>query len=479
MQNLECDYLVIGAGAAAMAFVDVMLSESDADFIIIDNHEAPGGHWNDAYSFVRLHQPSSFYGVSSTELGSGRIDTDGSNKGFYELASGPEILTYFDKIMREVFIASGRVKYFPMHEYTGGYEDRIGHVRSLISRQKFSVTVRKRTVDSTFFKTSVPSTHQRSYGHDADVVVIPPNDLAKYAVDYTSYCVIGGGKTAMDTIVWLIEHGAMADDICWVCPRGSWLINRKGTQPGQENFKASIGGFADQLEAAATASSPEDLFLKMEAAGVMIRIDESELPSMVHYATISEGEVDVLRRVKNVIKGRRVEHIDRNGLSLSDGTQHEITGKDGKPEQTLYIDCSASAVKFSDKTTKPMFTDNLITIQAVRAPLVSYSAAVVGYVEAHYDTVKKKNALCTPVMLSDTMYEWMISFFGNMLNQNAFSGEKEFQKWSLANRLDPFANVAKSVDMSDPDQAEIMTKLRNNMMPAAMNLQKLISEGAG
>ncbi|UTW54282.1 hypothetical protein [Kordiimonas sp. SCSIO 12610] len=472
MQTLECDYLVIGAGAAAMAFVDVMLSEGDATFIVVDNHAAPGGHWNDAYPFVRLHQPSSFYGVSSMELGSGRIDTYGSNKGYYELASGAEILAYFDRVMREVFIPSGRVQYYPMHEYIGGHSDKVGNVRSVISGEEFQINVRAKTVDSTFFKTSVPSTHQRKYSNADGVTVIPPNDLAKKAPHHKSYCVIGGGKTAMDTIVWLMDNGANAQDINWVCPRGSWLINRAGTQPGQENFEASIGGFAAQMEAAATAVSPEDLFLKLEAAGVMLRIDEQEMPSMVHYATISKGEVDVLRQISNVIKGKRVNHITEGGLVMQDGQEIDL------PAATLYIDCTASAVEFLDKTTKPMFTETLITIQAVRAPLVSYSAAVVGYVEAHYDDDKKKNALCTPIMLSDTMYEWMVSFFGNMLNQNAFSGEKDFQKWSLGNRLDPFGTVAKSADMTDPKQAAIMMKLRDNAMPAAMNLQKLIAEGA-
>ena len=70
----------------SMSFVDTMLDESDASFLMVDRHHMPGGHWNDAYSFVRLHQPSAFYGVSSTELGSNRIDQSGPNKGMYELA---------------------------------------------------------------------------------------------------------------------------------------------------------------------------------------------------------------------------------------------------------------------------------------------------------------------------------------------------------------------------------------------------------
>ncbi|MEG1042912.1 MAG: FAD/NAD(P)-binding protein, partial [Pseudomonas sp.] len=59
---LATDYLVIGAGATAMAFVDTLLDESDAHVLMVDRHAQPGGHWNDTYAFVRLHQPSAFYG---------------------------------------------------------------------------------------------------------------------------------------------------------------------------------------------------------------------------------------------------------------------------------------------------------------------------------------------------------------------------------------------------------------------------------
>ena len=40
MQRLETDYLVIGSGAVSMAFVDTMLDESDASFVIVDRPHA-------------------------------------------------------------------------------------------------------------------------------------------------------------------------------------------------------------------------------------------------------------------------------------------------------------------------------------------------------------------------------------------------------------------------------------------------------
>ena len=86
IKNLETDYLVVGSGAMGMAFADTLLAETDARILLVDRNHKPGGHWNQAYSFVTLHQPSAFYGVSSRELCKGRKDEVGLNKGLMELA---------------------------------------------------------------------------------------------------------------------------------------------------------------------------------------------------------------------------------------------------------------------------------------------------------------------------------------------------------------------------------------------------------
>ncbi len=61
-ESISADYLIMGAGAAGMAFADSVFTETDATIVMVDRHDRPGGHWNDVYPFVRLHQPSSFYG---------------------------------------------------------------------------------------------------------------------------------------------------------------------------------------------------------------------------------------------------------------------------------------------------------------------------------------------------------------------------------------------------------------------------------
>ena len=190
---LTTDYLIIGSGAAGMSFADQLLTDTNVTIGIIDRHHLPGGHWNDAYSFVRLHQPSAFYGVGSRQLGSNRIDVSSLNRGYYELASGPEIVSYFDRLMQDRFLPSGRVQYFPMCDHLGD-----GRFVSLVSGAIQQVAFTKRLVHATFLNTQVPSTHTPSFRVAEGVKLVTPNLLPISAPGHERYVILGGGKTAMD-----------------------------------------------------------------------------------------------------------------------------------------------------------------------------------------------------------------------------------------------------------------------------------------
>jgi hypothetical protein len=198
-----------------------------------------------------------------------------------------------------------------------------GRFVSLLSGVETRVTVRKKTVDATYYGTSVPSTHTPGYKVGSGVNLVSPNALPHMALSKAPpparFVIVGAGKTAMDVGVWLLQSGALAENIIWVMPRDSWLINRRHTQPGLEFFAESIGGQAMQMEALAKATSIDDLFLRLEAGGIMLRIDPDVRPGMMHYATISIGEVALLRQIRNVIRKGHVSSIERDGLYFSTG----------------------------------------------------------------------------------------------------------------------------------------------------------------
>ena len=208
--------------------------------------------------------------------------------------------------MRERFLPSGRVRFFPMSEY-----DDAGQIRSLLSGETCEVAIGKKIVDASYFQTSVPATHARRYQVADNVRVVSPNALPAIAPSHRRFTIVGAGKTAMDVGVWLLQSGASPQSIRSIVPRNSWLINRETTQPGDEFYHQFLAGRAVQMEAAAEASSVADLFLRLERGGQMLRIDPSVMPTMYRSATISAGEVEALRCIKNVVRFGRVKRIER------------------------------------------------------------------------------------------------------------------------------------------------------------------------
>ena len=163
-QPLETDYLVVGAGASAMAFVDTLLDHSDASVTIVDRRDSPGGHWNDAYAFVRLHQPTSWYGVVSQAL----PETNNAGASSEHRATGAEVLAYFNRLMQESFLPSGRVTWLPGVEYLPG-DDGLHQLRSVDASAVRSVTVQRKVVNATHARTEMPATHPPKYAVAAGV----------------------------------------------------------------------------------------------------------------------------------------------------------------------------------------------------------------------------------------------------------------------------------------------------------------------
>ncbi len=461
VQILEADYLVIGSGAMGMAFVDTLLTETDATIIMVDMHGKPGGHWNNAYPFVTLHQPSNFYGVGSKELSKGRKDEIGLNIGLNELASGAEVSAYFDEVMNHHFLTSGRVQYFPMCKYTGNNQ-----FTSLTSEQTFSVKVNKRLVDATYLNTSVPSTHKPNFTMADDIDFIALNDLPRVAKAPEQYVVVGGGKTGIDACLWLLEKQVNPDNISWVMPRDAWLMDRRNTQPTQEFFFDTIGAQANQMEALAQASSVSDLFNKLESTGVLVRLDTQIEPEMYHGATISQQELTQLRRIKHVIRQGRVTHLAKGEITLEQGSQ-EVA------ENALFIDCSASAI--GDRKSLPVFNDDKITLQTIRIIQPVFSAALIAHIEAAYENDHQKNALSQVVPLPNKSTDWLTVNAAFMKNQYIWSQDKSLQKWLYFNRLDGFSKMVADVSPNDEDKQALLKRLRGNVPKAMENMMRLIA----
>ena len=222
----------------------------------------------------------------------------GFNRGYYELASGAQIISYYDRLMNERFLPSGRVQYFPLCDYQGD-----NRFVSRLSGDIQQVTFRKKLVDATFLNTQVPSTHVPSFELCDGVRLVTPNVLPKFAPEAF--------------------------------------------------FKQTAGGQANQIEAAAEATCIADLFERLERTGEILRIDTTVTPTMYRGATISCLELEALRSIKDVVRKGRVLRIEHQTVILEHGTIEGCSG-------SLYVDCTAKA--FDTRPSVRVFDGDRMTI---------------------------------------------------------------------------------------------------------------------
>jgi hypothetical protein len=460
-ENFETDYFVIGAGAAAMAFADELLTNSDARILMVDRRDKPGGHWNDAYPFVRLHQPSAFYGVNSRELGSRTRDAVGFNKGLYNLASGAEVLAYFDQVMQQRLLPSGRVQYFPMCNVTA--DDQF---ESLLTGERHPVTVRKSVVDSAYWTFDIPSSRPPRYSVAPGVRCVPPNAIPRVATQQDDFVVVGPGKTGIDTCLWLLERGIDPERIRWVMPHDAWFINRANIQPGDDFFLAAFQSIAQQFEAVGAADDIADLFDRLESSGQLLRLDPAIRPTIYRCATITEAELAQLRRIKQVVRLGYVRSVDSTRVVLDRGEMPLSS-------DTLVIDCSASGI--SRKPQIPIWSGNRINVQMIRTCQPTFSAALIGFIEATFADREQKNALCEPVPNPVLDTDWLRMLAVTTRNRVAWRAHPNIEEWLVKSRLNTLFAAPARVKPDETEKMAVLMRLHEASSAGMAKLPQLLA----
>ena len=375
---LETDYLVIGAGAMGMAFVDELIHSSKTTrVVLIDRRSKPGGHWQDAYDFVTLHQPALYYGVNSAKLEAGRHD----------LASKERICRYYDEVLQKL-LDTGRLTFYSRCSYEGD-----GCFRGLDDAQEYSVEVKMKIVNAAYTNVSVPSTHPPSYEVAENVACVPINALSDLEQEWERFVVIGAGKTGLDALLCLLKKGIDSDRIWWIVSNDPWMFKRSELHP--DHFAKSA---SEQFRAIARSTDPRSFFLEFERIGLLMRLDKNIWPKKFRCATVSEVELEQIRTILNVVRKGRVRKICADQIILEQG----IIPTD---LETLHIDCTADGLKRQLEC--PIFADHHLTLQPVYFCQPAFSAAFVAHVELRFKDTATKNRYCIPVPHP----EWTTEYF--------------------------------------------------------------------
>jgi NAD(P)-binding Rossmann-like domain len=421
---LQTDYLVVGGGASGLAFADTLLAEAESvEVTVIDRRPATGGHWLDAYPFVRLHIPSAYYGVNSLALGGDRVDRVGQNAGYYERATGDEVCEHFAEAALQL-TGTGRVRFLTRHEHLGrGIEGE--QVRDLETGAIHEIAVRRRLVDARYLEGSIPATHAPSFDVASGVRIVPVNDLPAASRTGSSYVILGSGKTAADACTWLLDNGVAADRIRWVRPRDAWFYDRRHFQP-LEQVGAIMEGVSLDAEAGAGAASIGGLFEQLEASGRLMRIDPSRPATMFRGTMLSSVELEALRQIEDVVRLGRVRRVETDRIVLDRG---EVT----TAPESLHVDCTAHGL--ADAPATPIFGPGRIVLQQVRHLSPCFNAALVAFVETHRDDDTEKNGLCRPNAYPSSIEDWPRMLSRTWKTEGRWLREPDLSAWIAASRL--------------------------------------------
>jgi hypothetical protein len=281
--------------------------------------------------------------------------------------------------------------------------------------------------------------------------------------------VVGAGKTGMDTCIWLLGNGADPDRITWIVPRDSWVLSRGNVQPGADHFAALCKSIADQVEAVARAESVDDVFVRLEAAGELRRIDPTVTPSAYHCAILSDGELDALRRIDRVVRSGRVRAIAPEEIRLEHGAV--TTGP-----ATLYVDCSAAGIPTHAST--PVFDGDRITLQWIRTCQPTFSASMIGFVESTFSDEATKNRICAPIVPPTVPLDWLRMFEVELRNRRTWSEFPAIDDWLATNRLDLFTGVARERMGVDAVATEHLGRYLEHLGPAETRIAPLLAEAS-
>ena len=280
-------------------------------------------------------------------------------------------------------------------------------------------------VDARYLSPDIPAESPPRFDIATGARVVPVNDLPRVEEAPSQYVVVGSGKTATDACVWLLTRGVDPDAICWVRPRDPWMLDRAKIQPDPEIYLAMV---ADLLEASVGAPSLPELFVRLEDAGIMLRIDRSVAPTMAKAPTLGTWELDLLRSIEQVVRLGHIRSASRGRLDLDDGSV-AIAG------DALVVHCAADGLKRPPRV--PIWQPEVITPQPIRAGFPCFGAALAGYVEATRSDDAEKNRLCPPSSFGNTLEDWALMNVLGFRASASFGSEPDIKDWADRVALNP------------------------------------------
>ena len=388
---LACDYLVVGAGAASIAFIDTLLTHlPTTSIILVDKNPVPGGHWVHAYGYVHLHQPSLLYGVPSRQLEGNwaKLLLRKFTLPWNHRASKDEILYHYATYIQDK-VDAGQIQYFPNCEYQFS-ESAVDHHQlhsfsNLDGSIKYSVQVKNKLVNGILGECIVPSMNPVDFHVDDGITILTPNQVFEEKVtliDYSKnvkkhFVVLGCGKTAMDTVVYLQrEMKVQPDLISWIIPSDVWMILRSGSGSPWSWPEALLQHNNNEHEAA----------LSLERKGIFARLDTNIVPTKFRFPVVGKDELQYMRQVKNCIRRGRVTNITKNHESgrmvMEFGNDQEPWSPEIDSSELVLVHCTSPGPFNGNENMVVFDSDQQLNLNILFPPPIPFSMSILAFLEA-------------------------------------------------------------------------------------------------
>ena len=314
---------IIGAGITGLnaAFVAGRYLTRDARVLLLDRHGQPGGMWNDAYSYVRLHQPYPFFTAGNIPWHLRR------ERGY--LASGAEVQTHLRHclgVISQDLTIDARWGWEYLSRIEGPRHVRIsardpaGRVHTFTADRLINAAGCDITSNAPLPLSSrrVRSTAPHLLAQDG--LLTPGDDSPVW--------VIGSGKTAMDTVQALAAVRS-SRSIALVAGSGTSFFDREELYP--TGIRRWWGGTPSGVMFAQAAkrfngTNSEDV-TRWAQSRYMVSPVPSPLQNMG--ALISRAEADIVRtRVSQILPDHLLDVEDGDGgptMVLRTGSRVSVT----------------------------------------------------------------------------------------------------------------------------------------------------------
>jgi hypothetical protein len=197
----------------------------------------------------------------------------------------------------------------------------------------------------------------------------------------------------------------------------------------------------------------------------MLRIDRDVVPSMAKTPTLGEWELDLLRTIENVVRLGHIKHVTGREIVFDEGSIPLAVG-------SLVVHCAASGLQYPPLV--PIWGQDKIRLQTIRAGFPCFNAALAGYVEATRDDDRERNRLCPPNTLPNRPGDWAWMQARGTVAARSFGAEPDIADWANGCALNP-ARIEPS-QREDPAVQAAAARLADNAEGGLARMAELAHE---